>query len=134
MRMPAVLRSITGPRSSKGEARLPHPQAADLGIEGYDDLSEDDVAQRLRSSSQQELRAIETYEHKRRDRPAIVNRVASLIEDEPWDDYDRASTEAIVASLDQRGLPDARRVKAYERAHKARPAVLQSVNRRIERS
>lgn len=33
MRMPAVLRSITGPRSSKGEARLPRPQAADLGIE-----------------------------------------------------------------------------------------------------
>lgn len=112
-------------RPSSSSGRMP--------IADYDNQAAGDITSQLPGLSQRELIVVEAYERKHAKRDEVTDRVVQLIGDEPWEGYDDASSETIIAALNERDLPVARRVKIYETAHKGRGEVLGQVTERIAR-
>ena len=106
----------------------------DLPIADYDDLTADEIVGRLKDLSQEELRAIESYEAKNSNRSTILKRVESLKATEPWPGYDNLTVVEIKEEL--RNAPAGRidKVRTYERAHKDRRSVIDLTERETESS
>ena len=109
------------------ERRVTSPD--DLPIADYDDKTADEIVDRLRDLSQEDLQKIEAYESKNANRSTILKRVETLRTQEPWPGYDSLT----VAEIKQRltGAPEARlqKVREYERSHKNRTSVIDLTDR-----
>ncbi len=127
-------RKIPGVAAAEGAIAGAVATEEDLPIAGYDDRSADDVAARLKGFSQRELRTIDAYERKRRNRATITDRVAKLLGEQPWAGYDEQSVNAIASRLGEVDAETARTVKRYERDHKDRAGVVSAAEQRIDRS
>ena len=77
---------------------------------------------------------IDAYERKHENRATITDPIAKLTGDEPWSDCDEQSAEAITTALNDTDARTAQKVKTYERSHKSRAGVIQTAEKRIERS
>lgn len=126
-------RKIPGVAAAEGAVTGALATEQDLPITGYDKQSAEDIASRLNGFSQRELRMIDAYERKRENRATITDKIAKLTGDEPWSGYDEQSADAITTALGEADADSARKVKSYEREHKARTGVIETADKRIER-
>ncbi|MBV8733966.1 MAG: DUF892 family protein [Solirubrobacterales bacterium] len=97
-----------------------------LPIHRYRSLSAEEILTELSELSQSELGKVESYERKNEKRPAVLTRISILRGAEPWPGYDELTVAEIEAVLNEGDYQRARDVLAYERAHKNRPAIVQS--------
>jgi len=103
----------------------------DLAIANYDSLTADEIVEKLPQLSQIELAKIAAYERKHGSRTTVLNRVGSLLGDEPWPGYDDMTAEEIVTRLRDADDNLAKTVRAYERTHKSRKSVLEAAEREL---
>jgi ferritin-like metal-binding protein YciE len=125
-------RRVPGAADAEGLVKGALASEEDLAIANYDSLTVDEIVQKLPSLSQVDLAKIEAYERKKQARTTVLNRISSLRGDEPWSGYDEMTAEEIVARLrdaDDDGL--AKRVREYERGHKARASVMHAAEREL---
>jgi ferritin-like metal-binding protein YciE len=125
-------RRVPGAADAEGLVKGALASEEDLAIANYDSLTVDEIVQKLPSLSQVDLAKIEAYERKKQARTTVLNRISSLRGDEPWSGYDGMTAEEIVARLrdaDDDGL--AKRVREYERGHKARASVMHAAEREL---
>ena len=106
----------------------------DLPIKDYDEQTAADITARLKGFSQRELRLIDAYERKHDNRATITDKIAKLTGEEPWSGYDEQSVDAITTALTGADARTAQQVKAYERDHKARAGVIDTAEKRIDRT
>ena len=125
-------RKIPGVAAAQGAVTGALATERDLPIRDYDKQSAADIASRLKSFSQRELRTIDAYERKRENRATITDSIARLSGDEPWSGYDELSADAATAAVKGGDLDRATAVRNYERDHKDRSGVMQAARRRIE--
>ena len=78
MSMSDTARKIPGVAAAQGAITGALATEDDLPLANYDDQSAEDVAARLKGFTQRELRTIDAYERKRRNRATIIGRVAKL--------------------------------------------------------
>jgi uncharacterized protein (UPF0335 family) len=127
-------RKIPGVAAAEGAITGALATEQDLPIANYDKQTAEDIAARLNSFSQRELRMIDAYERKRENRATITDRIAKLTGEEPWSGYDEQSVDAITTALNDKDALTAQEVKAYERDHKSRAGVIEAAEKRIERN
>ena len=119
-------------RRTSGAARVERPRrrtAASpepLPIEQYPSLSIEDIVSKLAELSEVELRKVDAYERKNKNRPAVLSRIRVLRGEEPWPGYNELTTSEIEAVLNEGDYQRAQDALVYERAHKNRPEVIQS--------
>lgn len=93
---------------------------------GYEALTAEEVTQRLRSFSQQDLVTVEAFERANQGRQTVLERIAALREDEPWPGYDGQNVDEIRRGLHDADLDRAKAVRQYEHRHKDRSGVIQA--------
>jgi ferritin-like metal-binding protein YciE len=125
-------RRVPGAADAEGLVKGAVASEDDLPIPGYGSLTVDEVVQKLPSLSQVQLATIEAYERKNQARATVLNRTSALRGDEPWAGYDEMTAEDVVARLRESDDDElARRVREYERSHKARASVLHIAEREL---
>ena len=72
---------------------------------------------------------VAAYERKNQNRSTVLSRVDSLQGDEPWPGYDELTADEVRAMIAEGDDDRAKRVRAYERAHKNRAGVLKATDR-----
>jgi ferritin-like metal-binding protein YciE len=100
----------------------------DLAIAHYDQLTAEEIIEKLRGLSQIELAKTDAYERKHDDRSTVLSRIDALRGDEPWPGYDELTVTEVLAALseaDEQRIDD---VRAYERSHKNRAGVLNAAH------
>ena len=127
-------RKVPGVAAAEGAVTGALATEEDLPIAGHDERSAEDVASRRKGFTRRELRTIDAYEHKRRNRATVTDRVAELLGDQPWSGYEEQSVDAVASRLGEVPTDTARQVKRYERDHKARAGVIRAAEQRIERN
>ena len=127
-------RKIPGVAAAEGAVTGALATEQDLPIASYDKQTAEDIAARLNGFSQRELRMIDAYERKRENRATITDKIAKLTGEEPWSGYDEQSVDAITTALNDTDALTAQEVKSYERDHKSRAGVIETAEKRIERS
>ena len=103
-------------------------------IPNYEDQTAEEIKQRLRKLSQDELAKLETYERQGQARSTVLEAIAALRTDAPWAGYDDMEVEQINDALKQRDSDAASRVLDYERHHKGRTTIIDFAKRRREES
>ncbi len=101
----------------------------DLPIEGYDQLDEKQVSDRLSQLSQEELAAVDTHERAHENRPAVLEKLRYMLGTEPLPGYDALTTEQIAEALAEADSETVRAVRDYERKFQHRRAVLDEAAR-----
>jgi hypothetical protein len=101
-------------------------RGAELPIAGYETLTAEEVTQRLRSLSQQDLVTVEAFERANQSRQTVLERIAALREDEPWPGYDGQNVDEIRHALHDADPDRAKAVRQYEHRHKDRSGVIQA--------
>jgi ferritin-like metal-binding protein YciE len=124
-------RRVPGVARAEGEAKGAVASAGDLPIARYDELNADEITSRLSELSQIDLGKVDAYERKNANRTTVLERISSLRGDEPWPGYDEQNVEDIRKALTAADDDTARKVREYERAHKARSGVLESAEREL---
>ena len=124
--------SAQSSRSARGDARVARQRersgasADPLPIPRYPSLSTEDVVGKLAGLSEVELRKVETYERKNKNRSAVLSRVRVLRGEAPWAGYDELTIGEIEAELNDGDYQRAQDVLVYERAHRNRPELIRS--------
>jgi ferritin-like metal-binding protein YciE len=118
------------PATAGARAAVTAPAASELPIARYDALTADEVTERLRSLSQQDLATVEAYERANQGRQTVLERIGGLREDEPWPGYDAQTVEQIRQALNDADPEHAKAVRDYERRHQDRTGVIQATESR----
>ena len=124
-------RKVPGVARAEGTAKGAVASADDLPIARYDSLTADDVAGRLAQLSQVDLAKVAAYERRNAGRATVLARIESLQAAEPWPGYDDQPVGEIESALGRADDELAKRVKAYERAHKDRAGVIRATEREL---
>ncbi|HEY0344211.1 MAG TPA: DUF892 family protein [Solirubrobacteraceae bacterium] len=124
-------RRVPGVAEAEGLAKGALASAEDLPIPDYDSLTADEIVRQLPSLPQVDLAKVEAYERTHQARATVLNRISALRGNEPWPGYDEMTAEEIVARLRDADEDLARRVREYERAHKARASVMHAAEREL---
>ncbi|HET7380865.1 MAG TPA: hypothetical protein VFJ24_12545, partial [Gaiellales bacterium] len=66
---------------------------------------------------------------KNQNRSTVLGRTSALRGEEPWPGYDELNVSEVNAVLDEGDEDLAKRARAYERSHKNRAAVIQTIER-----
>ncbi|MGB0098361.1 MAG: hypothetical protein WBP81_38205 [Solirubrobacteraceae bacterium] len=90
----------------------------------YDDLTAEEITDKLSDLSQIDLAKIDSYERKHQKRTTVLGRITSLRADEPWSGYDELTAAEVQSVLSEGDDERARQVRSYERSHKNRGTVL----------
>jgi ferritin-like metal-binding protein YciE len=122
-------RRVPGVARAEGQVKGLVASAEDLPIPDYDKLTASEIVQRLPELSQVDLAKVEAYERRRQKRSTILARISALKAPEPWPGYDELTAEGIRSALNDADEELARRVQAYERAHKHRSSILEAASR-----
>ena len=86
----------------------------DLPFQGYDDLDGRRLNAQLRLRSQVELTRIDEYERSHQERPAVLEKLRYLRNDEPLDGYDGLDTDEILVALADSDVAKLKSVRGYE--------------------
>jgi hypothetical protein len=92
-------RRLPGVEAFEGRLRGAAVRARDLPIADYDALNVAKVTARPPELSQAELGTVAAYERRHRRRTTVLERIASLREDEPWAGYDALTATQAVERL-----------------------------------
>ena len=98
-------------------------------IARYDKLTADEIVAKLSDLSQTDLAKVDAYERRNQNRSTVLGRVSTLRTREPWSGYDELSAGEVQSVLSEGDEDRAKRVRAYEAAHKNRTGVLQAAGR-----
>ena len=101
----------------------------DLPIADYDAQNVHSIVAKLPTVSQHELRVIAAYEAKHQRRITITDRIAALTSVETWPGYDEQNIAEITATLADHDVESIHEVGSYERAHKDRTGIRETVAR-----
>jgi ferritin-like metal-binding protein YciE len=124
-------RKVPGVEEGEGAVKGAVASADELPIANYDDLTAEDIVEKLPQLSQVDLAKIEAYERKKAARTTILDRIDSLRGDAPWPGYDDMKAEEIVKQLRDTDDETAKRVRDYEHGHKARKGVIEAAEREL---
>ena len=124
-------RKVPGVEEAEGEARGAVADEDDLPIANYDSLKAGEIVERLSRLSQVELGQVDAYERRHSGRKTILAKIDSLRGDEPWPGYDEQSAEEIESRVRDADDDEARKVRDYERRHKARKGVTEAAERAV---
>ncbi|HSZ70605.1 MAG TPA: DUF892 family protein [Solirubrobacteraceae bacterium] len=123
-------RKVPGVARFEGQVKGAVASEGDLPLSDYDHLSAAEIVERLPGLSQIDLAKIDSYERRGENRTTVLSRITSLRTDEPWPGYDELTVSEIRTALGNGDDGElARRVRAYERAHKDRAGVLGATER-----
>jgi hypothetical protein len=120
-------RRLPGVEAFEGRLRGAAVRARDLPIADYDVLNVAKVTARLPELSQAELGTVAAYERRHRKRTTVLERIASLREDEPWAGYDALTATQAVERLRESDEDALARVRDYEGRHRQRDTVLSAI-------
>jgi ferritin-like metal-binding protein YciE len=124
-------RKVPGVAQLEGEIKGAVASAEDLAIARYDQLTADEIADRLSGLSQIDLAKVDAYEREHQGRTTVLSRISTLRGDEPWPGYDELTVDEIRTALDDADAERTARVRTYERAHKNRAGVLTAAEREL---
>ena len=124
-------RKVPGVAQLEGEIKGAVASAEDLAIARYDQLTADEIADRLSGLSQIDLAKVDAYEREHQGRTTVLSRISTLRGDEPWPGYDELTVDEIRTALDDADDDRTARVRTYERAHKNRAGVLTAAEREL---
>jgi ferritin-like metal-binding protein YciE len=127
-------RKVPGVAGAEGRVKGIVATKADLPIANYEKLTAAEIAERLPELSQVDLAKVEAYERRHEKRSTVLSRIAALKGREPWPGYDELTASEIRSALEDADEQLAKRVYAYERAHKNRSSVLEVAARERERA
>jgi ferritin-like metal-binding protein YciE len=119
------------PGVAQAEDRIKRAAASeqDPPIAGYDSLTAADVLEKLSGLSQIDLAKVDAYERKNQNRSTVLARTNALRGEEPWPGYDELNASEVNAVLGEGDEDRAKGVRAYERSHKNRAAVIHTTER-----
>ena len=118
--------SARGSAGAERQRKLSGASAVPLPIQQYPSLSTDEILTKLAELSEIDLRKVDSYERKHKNRRAVLSRIRVLQGEEPWPRYDELAVKDIEAELNNGDYQRAQDVLVYERAHKNRPELIQS--------
>jgi ferritin-like metal-binding protein YciE len=121
-------RRVPGVAQAEGQVKGAGATEQDLAIAHYDQLTAEEIIDKLRGLSQIELAKTDAYERRHDDRSTVLSRISSLRGDEPWPGYDELTVSEVHAALSEADEQRLHQVRSYERAHKNRAGVLNAVN------
>ena len=122
-------RRVPGVARVEGEVKGAFASAEDLPIGDYDERTAEEIVAKLPELSQVDLAKIDAYERREQGRSTVLDRIASLLDDEPWPGYDELTVSDIQAALREADDDLVETVDRYERAHKDRAGVLRATGR-----
>ena len=124
-------RKVPGAARAEGTVKGAVASAGDLAIARYDTLTADEIVSRLPELSQVDLAKVQAYERRHEGRSTVLDRIDTLIGNEPWPGYDELTAAEVQAVLTEGDDERAQQVRAYERSHKNRAGVLQATEREL---
>jgi ferritin-like metal-binding protein YciE len=124
-------RKVPGVAQAEGQIKGAFASEDDLAIAHYDDLTSEEITDKLSGLSQIDLAKIDSYERKHKDRTTILGRITSLRGNEPWAGYDELTAAEVQNVLSESDDERVKQVRSYERAHKNRAGVLTATEREL---
>ena len=124
-------RKVPGVAQVEGQVKGAVAGEQDLAISDYDNLTAEEITNKLSGLSQVDLAKIDSYERRNQDRTTILSRVTSLRGSEPWPGYDELTTTEVQAVLSEGGEERVKQVRAYERSHKNRAGVIKATEHEL---
>ena len=124
-------RKVPGVAQVEGQVKGAVAGEQDLAISDYDNLTAEEITDKLSGLSQVDLAKIDSYERRNQDRTTILSRVTSLRGSEPWPGYDELTTTEVQAVLAEGGEERVKQVRAYERSHKNRAGVIKATEHEL---
>jgi ferritin-like metal-binding protein YciE len=124
-------RKVPGVAQAEGQVKGAVASEADLAVAEYDQLTANEITQKLPNLSQIDLARIDSYERKNQNRTTVLSRITSLRGDEPWPGYDELTASEVQAVLSEGDAERVEVVRAYERSHKNRAGVLNAAERQL---
>jgi ferritin-like metal-binding protein YciE len=122
-------RKAPGVAAAEGRIKGAAASEQDLPIARYDGLTAADVLDKLSGLSQVDLAKVDAYERKNHNRSTVLERTSTLRGEEPWPGYDELNASEVIAVLAEGDEARTNRVRAYERSHKNRAAVIHTAKR-----
>ena len=122
-------RKVPGVAQVEGQVKGAIASEGDLAIAHYDDLTAEEITDKLSDLSQIDLAKIDSYERRHEHRTTVLGRITSLRGDEPWPGYDELTAAEVQSVLSEGDDERAKQVRAYERSHKNRTGVLRATER-----
>ncbi len=123
------VRKVPGVAQVEGQIKGALAAEHDLPIGRYDSLTAADVTEKLSGLSQIDLAKVDAYERKNQNRSTVLGRTSALRGEEPWPGYDELNASDVTAMVSDGDEDRAKRVRAYERSHKNRAAVIHATER-----
>ena len=124
-------RKVPGVAQAEGQVKGAVASQSDLAIAGYDKLTAEEIVAKLSELSQIDLAKVDSYERKHENRTTVLERVSTLRGDEPWPGYDELTVSELQTALGKADDDRIKKVRTYERAHKARAGVLEATEREL---
>jgi hypothetical protein len=116
-------RGIRGAAARAGAA----PSPTQLPIQGYDDLTAQEVTSRLNDLTQDQIVVIEAYERGNQNRATVLAAIEPRLIDLPIVGYDDLTADEIVTKLGELPENDLRIVRDYEHRTRGRKTVLERI-------
>ncbi len=127
-------RKVPGVAQAEGQIKGAVASADDLAIARYDELTAEEIVDKLTELSQVDLAKVDSYERKNDNRTTVLSRVSSLRGNEPWPGYDELSVAEVESALREGDDDRAKEVRSYERSHKNRAGVLKAAERDLAKA
>lgn len=109
---------------AEGKRQAPDGQPVDPPWDDYIGLHPNDVIDRMKNLSFDDVEKVRQYERAGQNRSIIIDYVAPS-EREPWEEYDNYATRDILDKLDILDPQTVQDVIVYEMNHKRRPAIIE---------
>jgi ferritin-like metal-binding protein YciE len=124
-------RKVPGVAQAEGQIKGAIASEGDLPIAGYGKLTASEIAEKLSELSQIDLAKVDAYERRHDARSTVLSRITSLRGQEPWPGYDELTVAEIAEVIQHSDDSRVRRVRSYERSHKARAGVIAATDREL---
>jgi hypothetical protein len=106
-----------------------------LPIDNYDELTVDEVTDRLDNLNQDELEQIRDYEAQHKERKTVLEAVDERLQTMPGgknfpiDEYNELTADEVTDRLDDMNEEELEQIRRYEEQHRNRKTVLEAVDR-----
>ena len=121
--------ALEDPIATRPSGRVTPPVAEELPIEGYDELTAQQVVARLDGLSRAELERVRAYERDNRSRSTVLGAIEPLMGELPIQAYDRLTAAEVVRRLDGLSKVELQQLRDYEARTHARTTVLRRIDR-----
>lgn len=127
-------RRSTPTKSKSAPAKGRRPGPARWSSEAYEALTAAEIIEKVPQLSQRELSEVESYEKAQQSRQTVLQKIASLRDQEPVPGYDELNVQEIHKQLSEGDADLGARVRAYERPRKNRDGVLNAADAQLSKS